>query len=339
MSNIINPAHKPLAIWLLSCCALVFVMVVVGAITRLTESGLSMVEWRPLIGALPPLSEAEWTRVFDLYKLTPEFQKTNFWMDMHDFKTIFFWEWAHRLLGRIIGLAFGLPLLWFAIKRQIPKGYGLPLIGLLILGGMQGYMGWFMVQSGLVDQPAVSHYRLAAHLGLAFLIFALLLKTALTLLTPSGTTISKPLHAHLWTALAALTLTIFWGAYTAGLDAGLIYNDTFPHMGNSLIPYDMHLYSPYFVNFFENHAGVQFAHRWLAIATTIIIAAFWFHAQKRGHLSWPVHALAIMVILQFTLGIITLMTHIAIPVAVMHQGGALITLGLIVINLHKIKSV
>ena len=311
-------------------------MIIVGAITRLTESGLSMVEWRPLIGALPPLSDTEWLRVFELYKATPEFQKTNFWMEMSDFKQIFFWEWFHRLLGRLIGMAYALPLIWFWIKNRIPQGFKPKLIGLLILGGLQGYMGWFMVKSGLVDQPNVSHYRLAAHLGLALLIFALLVKTALTLWSkpPAKHQLSKPLILHLWMVLVCLIMTIFWGAYTAGLDAGLIYNDTFPKMGESWLPYDMALYQPFFVNLFENHAAVQWMHRWLAIMTTLAVLSFWGHAVYRRQVTWPIHALAAMVLIQVILGIATLFSHVMIAMAVTHQAGAVMVLGLWVVNLH-----
>jgi cytochrome c oxidase assembly protein subunit 15 len=313
-------------------------MVIVGAITRLTESGLSMVEWRPLIGALPPLNEAEWQRVFELYKATPEFRAHNYWMELADFQKIFFWEWLHRLLGRLIGLAYAVPLVWFWLRGKIPAGYKLPLVGLLVLGGLQGYMGWFMVQSGLVDRPSVSHYRLAAHLGLAFLIFCLLLKTALSLKkNPVEFTVSKPVWYHSWVAFALLVATIFWGAYTAGLDAGLIYNDTFPKMGETWVPYEMGLYHPYFVNFFENHAGVQFAHRWLAIFTGVAVLSLWAHAFYRKEMAWPLHALAIMVIIQIGLGIATLFTQVSLHVAVTHQAGALTLLALTVVALHAMK--
>jgi cytochrome c oxidase assembly protein subunit 15 len=313
-------------------------MVIVGAITRLTESGLSMVEWRPLIGFMPPLNEAEWTRVFDLYKQTPEFQKVNFWMGIEDFKKIFFWEWFHRVLGRLIGLAYGLPLLWFWLRGTIPQGFKPRLIGFLILGGLQGCMGWYMVKSGLVDEPSVSHYRLAAHLGLAFLIFSLLLKTALDLMPQKQTSPapSPALKKHAWIALFFLILTIFWGAYTAGLDAGLIYNDTFPKMGETWLPYEMNLYQPYFVNFFENHAGVQFIHRWLAMLTTVVIVSFSVHAHIRKQAAWQTHALAGCVIVQLILGIATLMSQVDLTLAVLHQANALILLGLLVVNLQRL---
>jgi len=326
-------ADKPIIAWLYTCCAIVLTIVIVGAITRLTNSGLSMVEWRPLLGMLPPMNETEWNRVYALYKASPEFEKKHFWMDMHDFKQIFFWEWFHRVLGRIIGLVFALPLLYFWITKQIPKGYGWKFIGLLILGGCQGLMGWYMVKSGLVDDPYVSHYRLAAHLGLAFLVFSLLLWCALSLRAKyTGT--SKTLLYHCYAVLGLLIITIFWGAYVAGLDAGLIYNDSFPLMGGQLIPPDIYQYDPYWINFLETPSGVQFSHRWLAIITLLGILSLWFHGIKRGHTHWSNHALAIMVIAQFTLGLATLISNVYIPVAVLHQAGALILLGLMIVNLR-----
>lgn len=334
-----SPSTLPLSLWLLGCAALVFCMVVVGAITRLTESGLSMVEWRPLIGALPPLNDAEWHRVFDLYKATPEFQKENFWMELADFKRIFFWEWAHRLLGRLIGLVYGLPLLFFWLRGAIPKGYKLPLLGMLFLGAAQGYMGWFMVQSGLVDQPAVSHYRLAAHLSLAFLIVACLVTTALRLsLDWVKRTPCPPLVTHLWGLAGFYVLTVFWGAYTAGLDAGLIYNDSFPKMGDYWIPYELHLYQPLFVNFFENHVVVQFTHRWLAIASVTIALLLGLHAYKRRVLSLPLFALVGAYILQAGLGITTLFTQVHIVPASAHQSVALLILILLVINFQRYRA-
>jgi cytochrome c oxidase assembly protein subunit 15 len=310
---------------------------VIGAITRLTESGLSMVEWRPLIGALPPMNEAEWQRVFELYQQTPEYQKKNAWMGIADFKNIFFWEWFHRLWGRLIGLVFAAPLLWFWLRRNIPAGYGLKLFGLLILGGLQGLMGWYMVKSGLVDMPAVSHYRLAAHLSLAMLIFALLIITALSVLGVK----SKPnasLYAHGWIALATLAITIFWGAFTAGLDAGLLYNDSFPHMDGALIPPDFYQYPHIWQNVLENPVGVQLIHRWLAIATTLVVAGLWVHATFiKRHSYAAMHALGAMVLLQFTLGLATLFTNVSIHTAAAHQAGAAILLGLLVANLYILR--
>ncbi|MGH1399032.1 MAG: COX15/CtaA family protein [Alphaproteobacteria bacterium] len=330
-----NQNSIPLQIWLFACCALVFTIVIVGAITRLTNSGLSMVEWRPLLGTLPPMNDAEWARVFDLYKSSPEFEKKHFWMDLPDFKAIFFWEWFHRLLGRTIGLAFALPLLVFWVKGMIPKGYGLKFIAMLALGGLQGLMGWYMVKSGLSDDPYVSHYRLAAHLGLAFLIFSLLLWLALSLRgKPSRP--SAPLYKHTIAALGILILTIFWGAYTAGLDAGLIYNE-YPLMGGQFLPPTLAQYSPLWVNFFETPEGVQFTHRWLAALTLIAVISLHVRAMREGYKDWQNFALAGMVCTQFALGIATLLSSVHLHTAVAHQGGALILLGLLVINLKRFK--
>lgn len=324
--------RKILSNWLFASAAFVVVMIVVGAITRLTESGLSMVEWRPLIGALPPLSEQEWERVFAAYQESPEFQKKNSWMEMADFKRIFFWEWFHRLWGRLIGLVYGVPFLVFMIRGMVPRGYRLKLFGMLILGGLQGYMGWYMVQSGLVDQPAVSHYRLAAHLSLAFLIVSLLLWLGLSIRGVER----KPnagLYAHGWIALGALIMTIFWGAYVAGLDAGLIYN-TYPLMNGHFIAPEIWQYSPFWVNFYEQVGGVQFTHRWLAAVTVVIVLSYVVRAWIGGFRTPVVAGLGAMVLLQFALGIVTLLSMVALPVAVMHQLGAVVLLLLLVSNLY-----
>lgn len=338
----VQPAHiKAVCRWLITCNIFIFTMVIIGAITRLTESGLSMVEWKPLIGAIPPLSDAEWNRVFELYQQTPEFQKKNFWMNVHDFKTIFFWEWFHRLWGRLIGVIFAIPYVYFLIRKQIPEGFKLKLFGIFILGGLQGYMGWYMVQSGLVNQPAVSHYRLAAHLSLAFLIYTLILWNILDLKSLISNKIKNTdnfLYGYGWICLCALILTIFWGAYTAGLDAGLIYNDTFPMMGKTIIPEEIWSYTPLWASVFETHAGVQFMHRWLAMTTACLVISFALVAiirQKRKEVIFP--TLAMMVLIQAGLGIATLFSGVNIVIAVMHQGGALIMLTLIVMSLNMLR--
>ena len=327
-------------IWLIVCNVFIFAMVMIGAITRLTESGLSMVEWKPLIGAIPPLNEQEWQRVFDLYRETPEFQKKNFWMGMDDFKTIFFWEWFHRLWGRLIGMVFALPFIFFLIRGWIPQGYKLKLFGILILGGLQGYMGWYMVQSGLVDQPAVSHYRLAAHLALALLIYSLILWNILDLRKIIRNKILRPdafLYGFSWVCLGFLILTIFWGAYTAGLDAGLVYNDSFPMMGGRWIPSEVWYSQPYWVNLFENHAGVQFVHRWLAMATSLIILIFSLMSVLRGRTEIIFPLAAMMVLMQAALGILTLFSGVNTVLAAAHQAGAVILLSLILCCVHALR--
>ncbi len=315
-------------------------MIIIGAITRLSESGLSMVEWRPLIGALPPMNEEEWKRIFNLYKESPEFQKKNFWMSVADFKYIFFWEWFHRFWGRMIGIIYMLPFTFFLLKGWIPKTYKLKFFGLLLLGGAQGAMGWYMVKSGLVDIPTVSHYRLAAHLFLAFLIIALMLWLGMTLRKAASGRAENPdsaLFKHGLICLGALVATIFWGAYTAGLDAGLVYNDSYPKMGATWIPEEVWFYKPVWLNFFENHAGVQFMHRWLAFITLLLVLSFSAHAIRKRRTDICFALISIMVLMQFALGIITLFSHVALPIATLHQAGAVILLGLLILCLHDVK--
>lgn len=337
MNHTTDKNARPIANWLFTCAGFVFAMVIVGAITRLTNSGLSMVEWRPLMGALPPLNEAEWTRVFDLYKQSPEFAKEHFWMDLSAFKEIFFWEWFHRLLGRMIGLVYSVPLLWFWIKNKIPAGYKPKLIFLLILGGAQGLMGWYMVQSGLVDQPSVSHYRLAAHLSLALVIYGFLLWYGLSLwgAGPQGRA-QKTFFVHGLVTFCFVAITIIWGAFTAGLDAGLLYNESFPKMGGHWVPPDALSLHPWWLNMVKTHAGVQLIHRWLAMATVVVVLSFWLHGIVRGQSSIRLHGLTGMVALQFSLGLLTLFSHVALPLAVLHQAGALIVLGLLISVIHQI---
>lgn len=320
--------HTPIVIWLFSCAFMVFAMMVIGAITRLTESGLSMVEWRPLIGALPPLNEAEWTRVFALYQQSPEFQKVNSWMALSDFKTIFFWEWLHRLWGRTIGIAYAMPLIVFWLRGMIPPGYKLKFLGLFILGGLQGFMGWYMVKSGLIDQPAVSHFRLAAHLALAFLIFAFLFSFAQQLRLKNYYP-NRALHVHTWLVLICLGTTILWGAFTAGLDAGLIYNDTFPKMGGQWMPPDFWKYDTVWMNMIKNHSAVQFTHRWLAITTVTVTLSLWGHGVLKKAAFPALHAAALMALTQMGLGITTLFSGVHIHIAATHQAGALILFALL----------
>lgn len=325
------PQNKAISSWLYACAALVFLMVIVGAITRLTESGLSITEWKPVTGALPPLNEAAWKAEFDLYKQSPQFQKENFWMELGDFKKIYFWEWFHRLLGRVIGAAYALPLLYFWVRKKIPPGYGPKFLGLLALGGLQGLMGWVMVQSGLVDHPAVSHYRLAVHLLLAFLIYAGLIAVALSLRPPKIHP-HKILRIHAWVALGVFAITVCWGAFTAGLDAGLIYNDSFPKMGGRWIPTE----ATALLQLIENPAGVQFVHRWLAILTLLAVLSLWAHTFRRRNLFSALNFLAVMVVVQTGLGIATLLSGVLLPLAVLHQAGALVILTLLIVTLKQL---
>jgi len=332
-----SPPRRAVGIWLLTCCFMIFAMCVIGAITRLTESGLSMVEWRPLMGALPPLNEAEWQRVFELYQQSPQYQKVNTWMGLAEFKDIFFWEWFHRLWGRTIGVVFAVPLAYFALRKQIAGDLWPKLISLFLLGAVQGGIGWFMVKSGLVDAPAVSHYRLALHLGFALIIYAMTLWTALGVLSPRAQSPARGLDgAYLarcgWAALFLLGVTITWGAFTAGLDAGFVYNE-FPLMGGRLIPSEIADLSPLWLNLLENPVTVQFIHRALGIATALALLAFW--ACSRRHYLTPrqrkiMSATAGMALFQVGLGIATLLSVVAVPLATLHQAGAVTLLSLLV---------
>ena len=319
-----NPEHKTVVMWLLFCAFMVFAMMIIGAITRLTESGLSITEWKPITGALPPLDEAAWQHQFNLYQQTPEFAAKHFWMEIGDFKKIFFWEWLHRLWGRTIGLAYVLPLIWFAARRQLPKGSGWKFLVLLALGGLQGFVGWFMVQSGLIDRPSVSHFRLAIHLSMALVLFAALLWIGLRMRNPALQRVkaSAPLWLG-WGVLALLSTTIVWGAFVAGLDAGMIYNQ-FPLMGKGLVP-------PDFGDPFHSAAGVQFTHRWLAITTMLAVLSYAALTLKQTRIApW----LALMVLVQVGLGIATLLTQVHLHLAASHQGGAMILLALMMASQH-----
>lgn len=337
-NNVHTSPHRALRTWLMLCCALVFIMIVIGAITRLTESGLSIVEWKLVTGIIPPITEAQWQLEFEEYRNSPEFLKKNFWMTVSDFKNIYFWEWLHRLLGRIIGLAYALPFLFFLYKRAIPKGYVLKMGGLVVLVGAQGLMGWYMVQSGLVDQPAVSHFRLAAHLGLALILYAMTLWYALALgqvKNNDENQTNQKLRTLGWGGLLLLSITILWGAFTAGLDAGLVYNDTFPMMGKNWIPDEITQAPAPLTTLIENHAGVQFLHRWLAMLTAAYLLAYALYAifsQNMQGKSWP--ALVIMILAQVALGIITLFSAVHIVPAALHQAGAVALLTLMIIILH-----
>ena len=268
-------ANRLVATWLLICCGLVFAMVVLGGVTRLTGSGLSIVEWRPVTGILPPLSDQAWQDAFEQYRQSPEFRQVNSHMDVHDFKGIFWLEYVHRLLGRTIGMVFMLPFLVFLWKgyiqrRELPK-----YLLMFVLGGLQGVLGWYMVKSGLVENPHVSHYRLTAHLVAAFLIYAYMFWVALSLLYPQHGQAKHPWYRRTVALTALVSLTIVSGALVAGLKAGKIYN-TFPMMGDYWLPPGMLSLQPAWRNVLDNLATVQFDHRLLAVSTFVLILVYWF---------------------------------------------------------------
>jgi heme a synthase len=323
--------QKPIAVWLLVCCALVFAMVVVGGVTRLTHSGLSIVEWQPIIGTIPPLSQNDWEVLFEKYHQTPQYKKVNLGMSLEEFKGIFWWEYFHRLLGRVIGLAFFIPFLYFLARKAIDGPLGLKLTGIFLLGGLQGAMGWYMVKSGLVDNPHVSQYRLTAHLGLAFIIYAAMLRVALGLLFPIGTSYYgngrlRGLRSFAIGITTLIFIMILSGGFVAGIRAGLAYN-TFPLMNGHLIPPELFMLEPWYRNFFDNMATVQFNHRMIAWTLAILIPVFWFKSRNLplpGSTRLACSLLLLMLAVQVSLGIATLLLVVPLPLAAAHQAGALL---------------
>lgn len=325
-----NPNHKAIAIWLLVCCATIFGMIILGGVTRLTGSGLSMVQWAPIMGILPPLNQAEWQEAFLLYQQYPEYQLKNFGMSLDGFKSIFWFEYGHRLLGRSIGIIFLLPFLFFLFTGKIEKTLTPKLIIMFILGGLQGLMGWYMVKSGLVNDPHVSQYRLTAHLGLAIVIYSYMLWVALGLLYPQ---ISSDKQNPSLSRLALIISTVIFitalsGGFVAGTRAGFAFN-TFPLMDGRLIPAGLFELSPIWRNFFENIVTVQFDHRVLATLLFLLIPVFWFKAGKydlQPLAKIGSHLLLAALALQITLGISTLLLVVPVTLAAAHQAGAVVLL-------------
>lgn len=330
---------RKVASWLLVCCALVFAMVVLGGVTRLTGSGLSMVDWRPVLGILPPMSNEDWQRTFDMYKETPQFLKVNAHMDLADFKGIFWLEYLHRLLGRVIGIVFLVPFLVFAWRGYIRKAEWPKYALMFALGGLQGVVGWYMVKSGLVDNPAVSQYRLVAHLAAAFLIYAYMFWVALGLIFPADRGSPHPYYRKTWALTALITVTVMSGGFVAGLRAGKIYN-TFPMMGDYWVPPAMFALEPWWRNFFDNMATVQFDHRILAIGTFLVIIVYWFRIRKTdlpARVSKGVNALLHTAVLQVAIGIITLLLVVPIPLAALHQAVAMLLFTVAIFLCHGLR--
>ena len=318
--------ERAVGVWLLVCCFLVFAMVVLGGVTRLTGSGLSMVRWAPLSGAIPPITAAAWEAEFNHYQQSPEFQKVNHQMTVNEFKTIFYVEYFHRLLGRAIGLVFLIPFLVFLWRGRI-RGALIPKLSLMfVLGGLQGLLGWYMVKSGLVDVPRVSPYRLTAHLIVAVAIYAYLFWTALGLLSKrSGHGTVPSLSRGAIGITAMIVVTILSGGFVAGLKAGHAFN-TFPLMGGQWIPQGYRVAEPFWLNFFETIPAVQFNHRWLAITTFVLVLLFALRAWRDDAMRMyraAVGVLAMLALIQVSLGISTLVLHVPVVLAAAHQGAAL----------------
>ncbi|MDH3536013.1 MAG: COX15/CtaA family protein [Gammaproteobacteria bacterium] len=331
--------------WLQLCLVLVFSMVILGGVTRLTGSGLSMVTWHPT-GMLPPLGSEQWLAEFELYQQFPEFQKLNRDMDLDGFKKIFWFEYSHRMLGRAIGLVFLLPFLYFLLRKMIKPGLTPRLVVMFILGGLQGLLGWYMVQSGLVSNPQVSQYRLTAHLLSAILIYGFILWTIFGLAFPESYRQLAQSSVAGWrkaslALLALLLITIASGGFVAGLDAGLIFN-SFPLMGGKLIPDGIGALTPWYRNPFENMVTVQFDHRWLAVATGILLL-LWYIGGRAGfgdsRLQRSFKLVGMAAIIQLALGIATLLWQVPVLLGALHQAGALILFSALLFNLYLLSRV
>jgi len=330
---------RQVAQWLLFCAAVVFAMIVLGGVTRLTHSGLSIVEWKPLLGAIPPLTEHDWQATFEQYKQFPEYQKINRGMSLDAFKSIFMFEYLHRLLGRLIGVIFALPLLYFIVRRRLRPGLAPGLVVLFLMGALQGLLGWYMVKSGLVDNPRVSQYRLTAHLGVAVAIYACMLWLAFDLLfarAGAAQVDSRP-YARWGPVLVALVyLMILSGGLVAGTRAGLAY-PTWPLMGDSFIPPGLYVTSPAWMAMFEDITTIQFNHRMLAYALFVLlnlyaVAAYRTSTARHGKLGAILLVLALCT--QVGLGISTLLLHVPVSLATAHQGGAVMLLTATVFLCH-----
>lgn len=335
-------AYDPLlARWLFVVAAMVFGAVVIGGLTRLTESGLSITDWRPLTGWLPPFGENAWRAVFERYKQIPEYRELNAGMSLAEFKGIFWLEYVHRLWGRMIGLVFALPFAWFLVTKRIDRQVFPILVGLFLLGGVQGGIGWYMVQSGLAERLDVSQYRLALHLGVALLIYVLTLRTAFWL--RRGRAAPSVNHAGwrqaFWLVLAVVGVTIVSGAFVAGLNAGLTYN-TFPMMDGQLVPDFIYTMSPAWLSMFEDIATVQFNHRLLAIVSLALVFALLIASLRPGvapAIRFATILSAAAATAQAVLGIATLLSVVRIELAVVHQSGAVILITVLVWGIDRLE--
>lgn len=331
--------NKKVVYWLLTGCLLIFIMVIVGGITRLTHSGLSISNYKLISGTIPPMNETEWQQAFDLYKQYPEYQKLNNHFNLQDFKDIYFWEWLHRVIGRFIGLIFLIPFLYFLITKQLSKPTIKKALILLSLGAFQGFLGWYMVKSGLVDNPDVSHYRLAAHLTTAFLTFAYTFWVALDLIFPNKKQVDTSFRNLIRFGLALLIIQIIYGAFVAGLDAGFIHNH-WPMMSEGKFIHETAFIekNPIYKNFFEGKSGVQFVHRMLAYLVVGFIIIIYIKSKKialTNYQSKGLDTLLIMVFLQFLLGVLTILLHVPVWLGVAHQVGAFFLLTAMTFTLHR----
>lgn len=334
---------KSIIIWLLSGCVLLFIMVTVGGITRITNSGLSMTDWHLITDTFPPMSEEKWNMAFEEYKKFPEYQKINIHNDfqLSDYKFIYFWEWFHRFIGRIIGLVFIIPFVYFLVKKRLDAATIKKCFILLGMGAFQGFLGWFMVKSGLIDNPDVSHYRLALHLTFAFITFAYTLWVALDLIYPNKTEVIVPLRKVARIALVFLIIQIIYGGFVAGLNAGLIHNH-WPLMSDGQFFHESISVEKesWFLRFTEGKSGVQFVHRTMAYVVVALIVYLYVKSlkykrsiqQKNG-----LNALVILVFLQFALGVLTLLYGVPLWLGLAHQIMAFFLLTAMTYTLHRLS--
>lgn len=335
-----NKSRVHIRRWFWTGAGLIALMVIVGGITRLTGSGLSMTDWNLIMGAIPPLTESAWEQAFNQYKQFPEYQQLNSGMNLEEFKSIFFWEYLHRLLGRLTGIVFLVPFLWFWIRGHFTSRLLKRASLLFGLGAVQGLMGWIMVKSGLVDVPYVSHYRLAVHLVLAFILISFCVWYALDLYDKESKTLDKNLNS--WSVAVAVIffLQLIWGAFTAGLDAGLIYNN-FPLMNGCWLPQNAWAIQPVILNLVENPGTVQWIHRIIGTILTLLIIILWIktrNSRADSILKYKADLLLGLVVLQYFLGILTLLWHVPISLGVAHQAGAVILWIAWLIYHHDLKN-
>lgn len=338
-------ANKQIAIWLLTGCFLIFIMVLVGGITRLTGSGLSITEWKPIMGAIPPLNDAEWNIAFQKYQQIPQFQKINYHFDLNDFKTIFWWEFIHRLIGRLIGIVFLLPFFYFLVKKKFQKSTIKKVLFLFLLGALQGFLGWFMVSSGLAERTSVSHIRLAIHLMTAFITFAFTFYFALELIyedVQNQKIAPESFHFKKFNNLifSLLIVQIIYGAFVAGLHAGKLHN-TFPLMSGQIFPSGMDVLDSFAANIFDNPVTVQFIHRFMAF--TLVFLCSWIFLQskksilnnfQRKGINWLLTA----VLVQFLLGVLTILSQVNIVLASLHQIGAFFLFSVSIFLIYHFKT-
>ena len=338
-----NKSNKLIVSWLILNLFMIITMVFIGGITRLTDSGLSMIDWNLFKGILPPLSESDWKQAFDNYKLYPEFKLINYDIELGDFKRIFFWEYIHRIWGRLIGLTFILPLIYFFITNKLPIRTFKYLSFVLLIGCFQAFMGWYMVKSGLIDKPDVSQYRLASHLTIALIIYGLLLFLSWNLYrfgfipNTRELTVKRTTLIQIIFCLLLVLTTIISGAFVAGTDSGLIYNN-FPYMGNTILPPDPFILEPKWLNFFENKTLIQFDHRLLASATGLFIMYTClknFKLYKNTVIKRLLVILFFLIIFQYTIGILTLKLMVPISIGSLHQMGSVGVLSIIIVILSE----